>query len=1063
MSKNNLRNYLQHTPPENKKGKEQAQPGEHQMIAYEGEMEDVRGVRQCRASGCKTCPLIKSGKEVKSTVTGRLYWIKIPKAPLGLVHEMLDCKTRHLVYLATCTTCGVQYVGETIQPLHKRVGGHRSNVEGKATELYVKAHSPYFATHFREECSWKAVRFQPLEVVKEADGENALLLKRENVWIRELRTFYPFGLNFRTEMEKKVVLEDVRKTGKRGKHKEAESEEKLSEESEERRERKRIARKAKRNRKRDEAERGERAREDEGWLEGNWLDEKLDIAKGNQRWIREVILEVRTLTREKRIRLRKEITIRLTEATEGVERMLLMIRLAGGKDIPDDIESKKEKRKRPSLTLKVLWENPAFEFTGIKGLIRSKAMIDRLPFGVETDGGGCAIDLDVLPVVLFSYVQPVRNEILNYKEVLESAAGVRLEDIPCECATSEHTDAVLGHILTGELSIVENRRLRELIAKGPKFRERRKLDFDKALEEVTKGLDDLILKWSAMKEIDIKTFQHWKNGILEGIRNNLEQGHKVRRITLKRKRDGEGVLTSKEGKEALAKLHAKYAFVPIDKSENNVSVICKRYYVQKQRKELGLEEEDGNEGNDDANVESFASSSFSSSIVTTSLSSSSSSSSSSSLPPLLPPPQPLIEINIADAQELRTYRLIDDSVSEIVELVTNKLGALEIIVEMDMQKLGSMYWTPKMHKNPPGARFILNSMKCVTKPLSAILTNCLRLVQKSWKEHCKFYQSRTGVNTFWISEGTEDVLDVIEKVNKRGNARTVETYDFSTLYTKIEHTDLKEELKWLIEETFKREEGKVMAVYEHSAKFVVEAKAGTRTLNAQQLLELAELLVDNIYVSSENRVLRQCIGIPMGTDCAPFLANLYLFAKEYKFIKEQIRQQAPGYMLLVARFELVKRFIDDLFNVNGDGVIAEYMNQIYPASLVLNKENEHNHKTHFLDINLVINDGYIRTSLYDKRDDFPFAIRSFPDLSGNIPFDDSHDVLTSQLIRIAIREDHFTLFSKRLQNLTDKLMAQHFSRERLAKLCARFYDERLSLVLGFKTNKTDFVNACFTT
>ena len=38
---------------------------------------------------------------------------------------------------------------------------------------------------------------------------------------------------------------------------------------------------------------------------------------------------------------------------------------------------------------------------------------------------------------------------------------------------------------------------------------------------------------------------------------------------------------------------------------------------------------------------------------------------------------------------------------------------------------------------------------------------------------------------------------------------------------------------------------------------------------------------DNIYVSIGNRVYRQCVGIPMGTDCAPLLANLFLFFYEY--------------------------------------------------------------------------------------------------------------------------------------------------------------------------------------
>ena len=46
-------------------------------------------------------------------------------------------------------------------------------------------------------------------------------------------------------------------------------------------------------------------------------------------------------------------------------------------------------------------------------------------------------------------------------------------------------------------------------------------------------------------------------------------------------------------------------------------------------------------------------------------------------------------------------------------------------------------------------------------------------------------------------------------------------------------------------------------------------------------------LIDNIYVTFGDKCFRQAIGIPMGTDCAPFLANLFLYSYEYKWIEQQ--------------------------------------------------------------------------------------------------------------------------------------------------------------------------------
>ena len=56
--------------------------------------------------------------------------------------------------------------------------------------------------------------------------------------------------------------------------------------------------------------------------------------------------------------------------------------------------------------------------------------------------------------------------------------------------------------------------------------------------------------------------------------------------------------------------------------------------------------------------------------------------------------------------------------------------------------------------------------------------------------------------------------------------------------------------------------------------------------NEKMLIVYVEYLIDNnIYVNIGNKVYRQCVGIPMGTDCAPLVANLFLFYYEYKYMK----------------------------------------------------------------------------------------------------------------------------------------------------------------------------------
>ena len=55
----------------------------------------------------------------------------------------------------------------------------------------------------------------------------------------------------------------------------------------------------------------------------------------------------------------------------------------------------------------------------------------------------------------------------------------------------------------------------------------------------------------------------------------------------------------------------------------------------------------------------------------------------------------------------------------------------------------------------------------------------------------------------------------------------------------------------------------------------------------------------------------------------------------------------------------------------------------------------------FLDLDLSINSGIISSKIYDKRDDFDFAIVNYPHLNGDVPRATSYGVYISKLIRFA--------------------------------------------------------------
>ncbi len=58
-------------------------------------------------------------------------------------------------------------------------------------------------------------------------------------------------------------------------------------------------------------------------------------------------------------------------------------------------------------------------------------------------------------------------------------------------------------------------------------------------------------------------------------------------------------------------------------------------------------------------------------------------------------------------------------------------------------------------------------------------------------------------------------------------------------------------------------------------------KTGYVAWTQTEFIQALTFLIDNIHVKFGYNIYRQTLGIPMGTDCAPLLADLYLYTYEY--------------------------------------------------------------------------------------------------------------------------------------------------------------------------------------
>ena len=53
---------------------------------------------------------------------------------------------------------------------------------------------------------------------------------------------------------------------------------------------------------------------------------------------------------------------------------------------------------------------------------------------------------------------------------------------------------------------------------------------------------------------------------------------------------------------------------------------------------------------------------------------------------------------------------------------------------------------------------------------------------------------------------------------------------------------------------------------------------------------MIEFLVDNIYVRFDGQIFQQMVDIPMRTNCAPLLADLFLYSCENEFLDKLVKE-----------------------------------------------------------------------------------------------------------------------------------------------------------------------------
>ena len=348
---------------------------------------------------------------------------------------------------------------------------------------------------------------------------------------------------------------------------------------------------------------------------------------------------------------------------------------------------------RPEFSWPVGFSHKILSDVNINSIIGNSAVRDQLPKGLK----------DKFSIrIVFKYGKTIGGKILNYNEVLRDSGISGYNDIlqmSCDCDSSPFKNSLFQHVITGDLDIIQDTKLRELCSFGTKFRENPFLDVSKIHSDILKNFDYLKGKIARKFSIPVAGFKKWKHTFSEVLRNKLKMCSRLFKYRIP-------VLSEHGCMQELRRLKDKYVITVVDKAANNFAFTCKKFYFMKLASELGMD--NPNPGND-------------------------------------------------------TYFHRVDSEFQIVEQIKNDLVRFRIVPNISEAKLALLYQTPKFHKNPPKMRYIAGNVKTVTSQLDGVVAKILKMCKSHFINLCRKNEEFSGKKYNFDVQTSMEVKDMFDR------------------------------------------------------------------------------------------------------------------------------------------------------------------------------------------------------------------------------------------------------------------------------------------------------------
>jgi len=252
------------------------------------------------------------------------------------------------------------------------------------------------------------------------------------------------------------------------------------------------------------------------------------------------------------------------------------------------------------------------------------------------------------------------------------------------------------------------------------------------------------------------------------------------------------------------------------------------------------------------------------------------------------------------------YKATTLSEIEIIDKQVEIMHKYRVIPVPEYNRVPSLYVIPKGHKKQIGLRPIYSGCTNAFKPMDILI----RDVMLHTGSH--FYNKICYSNKYYLSDkklkvNCKSTIEATERLRKhKAPINHIKSYDFSDLFSNIRHEDLKKAMFAILDLCMKDGQNDCLR-YKKGKMTYCSYSENQGGWHREELKEIIEVFLANYYIKLGDCCYSQIKGSPMGGSASAVISDLCLAYFEYLYFKNKPKYQ-----------HLLCRYVDDIITSDKD-------------------------------------------------------------------------------------------------------------------------------------------------